>query len=703
MRSPSLTRTILLARRHAAWAAIVLLASCGGDGLDDRSCGAAPQGTCVSMAFDPSGDADIYGLGFPSDVYQDAEGRLDLTRFPRLAHALTERLVRVAAEDSRGFAPAGAIAVRLTGPVEAIALSPDPATYASPGSPVQVIDVDPRSPERGRRFPLEVRITPAADVYRPAGLLEALPSLGIGLRPATRYALLVTDDLPVPPGVRVGVDPALAAMLRGRDPGGALGARAVAAFAPLADQLRDEGLDPRRVVAATVFTTGSPTARLTAIAARLGAWPAPTPDAPLARIADFPDYCVLGSTWPAPGFQDGTVPFLTESQGGVFQLDPSGEPSPRYVNHTSFVVTIPKRAMPPAGFPIVQYLHGTGNLASEVYLRGRDPGTGVPEPGGGPAAIVARRGWAAASMSGHLSSEHFDGPLSLDGHIAYDFFNPRAMRDNYTQLVAEQVLFRKLVEALRIDPALCAGADAGAAPDGLIRVDPGFRAVMGHSQGSVVGGMLAAVDPAPPRALILDGAGASWIESVFGVTDPLDLERLVEVLALGLPAGQTLDVWHPVLLLAEMAMGAADNLFFLPELLRDPPDGREPPHVLVFEGHVDHQVPVNMQRALVGALGVDLGGEDVGATPSEQVLPRVLLGGRRQVPFPTRGNVAVPGAGPRTGGVVRYPEDGILDGHHVVFQRDEPKHVYGCFLADLAAGRVPAILDGTSADAPCSP
>ncbi len=700
---PEATPSRFRPRRRAAFALLALLAACGDGGSAGPPCGASASSTCVSMAIDLSGTADVYGTGFPSDVYQDADGRLDLARFPRLDHPLTERFVRVASEDSRGFAPAGAIAVRLAGPVEAITLPADPAAYAAADAPVQVVDVDPRSPERGRRFPLEARLTAAADVYRPAGLLEVLPSLGIGLRPATRYALLVTDDLPVTPGVRSGTAPALARLLQGRDPGGALGERAVAAFEALRAQLDAEGFDRRRIVAATVFTTGSPTDRLGAIARRLAEWPAPAPDAPIAAIASFPDYCVLGSTWPAPGFQDGTVPFVTEAQGGVFQLDAAGEPIPQYRNHTSFVVTIPRRAMPAGGFPLVQYLHGTGNLASEVYERGRDPGDGVPEVGGGPAAIAAQRGWAAASMSGHLSSEHYDGPLSLGGHVAYDFFNPRAMRDNYTQLVAEQVLFRKLVGALRIDPALCPGADASAAPDAAIRFDAERRVVMGHSQGSVVGGMLAAVDPSPPRAVILDGAGASWIESVFGVTDPLDLQRIVEVLALGLPEGQRIDVWHPVLLLAEMAMGAADNLFFLPRLLRDPEPGRDAPHVLVFEGHVDHQVPVNAQRALVGALGVDLIGPELGDTPADQLLPRVLLGGRRALPFPARANVAAGESGARTGGAVRYEEDGVLDGHHVIFQRDEPKHVYGCFLADLAAGRTPAIIQGVRSGAPCPP
>ena len=39
----------------------------------------------------------------------------------------------------------------------------------------------------------------------------------------------------------------------------------------------------------------------------------------------------------------------------------------------------------------------------------------------------------------------------------------------------------------------------------------------------------------------------------------------------------------------------------------------------------------------------------------------------------------------------------------VVFQREEPKHQYGCFLEDLAKGKVPTIIEGFVQGGECAP
>ena len=51
--------------------------------------------------------------------------------------------------------------------------------------------------------------------------------------------------------------------------------------------------------------------------------------------------------------------------------------------------------------------------------------------------------------------------------------------------------------------------------------------------------------------------------------------------------------------------------------------------------------------------------------------------------------------------VVQHPEDGIEDGHEVVFQTEAPKNEYRCFLQSYAAGVTPTVPKGTTADAPC--
>ena len=305
-------------------------------------------------------------------------------------------------------------------------------------------------------------------------------------------------------------------------------------------------------------------------------------------------------------------------------------------------------------------------------------------------------------MSGFFGEDHISGPPALDGRAAYNSLNPRAMRGNYTQMVLELVLFHRLLRDLELDPALCPGVDASAAPDGRLRLDPEMEVVMGQSLGALLTGIVAAVDPDEFQGAILSGAGASWIESVFGVDDPIDLQALVELLP-GLPDGETIDVWHPLLTAAELAMGSADNANFLPRVLQEPGPGRTAPHVLVIEGWDDEQVPTNMQRVVVAGLGLDLVGPDVGPDPEGRLLPRIEVAGGRQLDPPVSGNRVVAGQGPRTAAVVHYLEDGILHGHDVAFQLEAPKHQCGCFLEDLAAGKVPTIVEGIAQGAPCAP
>jgi len=404
-----------------------------------------------------------------------------------------------------------------------------------------------------------------------------------------------------------------------------------------------------------------------------------------------------------PQFQQGLLPYYAVRDGGTFVTDDEGNLVQQFTRESPITVTIPKGPMPTEGWPLLFYIHGTGGTAAQVYERGRDPGTGEKEVGGGPSLIAAGRGWAAAGMGGHLSGEHVDPDATLDGSVVFNLFNPRAMRDNYTQMYLERILFRRLLDNLTIDASLCPEADASAAPDGKHRFDPDLQVVMGQSLGSIVGGVVAAVDPKPFQGMIVSGAGATWIESAFGPTDPLPPELVIELLALQLPPWERLDRAHPALMLAELVIGPADNVHFLQRVLRDPTPGRPAPHALVFQGFKDITVTENGQRPMVAALGVDQVGPPVAPTPDLQLLPRILLAGGQQLDYPASGNFEVPGQGLRTAVLDVYAEDGILSGHHVTFQLDAPKHQYGCFLEDIAAGRAPVIVEGSEIGGPCAP
>jgi hypothetical protein len=127
-------------------------------------------------------------------------------------------------------------------------------------------------------------------------------------------------------------------------------------------------------------------------------------------------------------------------------------------------------------------------------------------------------------------------------------------------------------------------------------------------------------------------------------------------------------------------------------ILRDPRvdvAGAVLPHVLVLEGEPDAQVPTLLQRALVRSVGADFAGDDVGDTLQTRLLPGLRAIGKHASPSQT-GNVMTV-QGPRTAAVVRYAEDGHMDGHHVVFQRADTRALFGRFVHDVMAGRAPCV------------
>ena len=677
--------------------------------------GAQPDpSTETFMVFDLSGTPNKAGTGFfdlpnPLDLRLDEHGKTDLSDFPNPGNnAVVRQIVQSAGLHMEGWPTATQVFFLMSGPIDPGSLPSDPAAYRSSGAVIQLIDVDPDSPERGRRFPLEVGFNASNEKYRPANLLQVLPVQGFDLRENTTYAVIVTRDLTAQDKKTVTVEPNLCAALSGRMPLGALAAEARQSYAPLADQLAREGIDPGTIVAATVFTTGAPTERMFRVTERVADWSAPDPVTPLVKTDEFDEYCVYSSQWEVPGLQEGLIPYLAMKDGGVIEFEADGEPVVRYTRISPFVITVPRKPMPAGGYPLLFYIHGTGGISTQAYQRGPVDAQGNRPPGRGPSEVAAERGWGTSCMGGHLSVEQLGVVGSLDGYIPYNFLNLQAMRDNFVQMVAEQILFRRLLNQLAIDVSDCPGADTSASPDGLARFDPAMQVVMGQSLGSNLAGLVAATDPLPWQGTILTGAGGSWTEYALGPQNP-PLPALLSFL-LGMPLVEPLDRWHPVIQLATLTIAGANNIHFLPTLFREPRFARPAPHMLVVEGHIDLQVTIGLQRALVAALGVDMVGPDVTEIPPDvpvgpegQIIQRIELAGGRQLDPPVSGNFNVPGQGPRTVAVVRYPEDGIQEGHMVVFQREEPKHQYGCFLEDLARGKVPTIIEGFVQDGECAP
>jgi hypothetical protein len=641
------------------------------------------------LVFEPTADfsdgAHFWDAPWPADARTLPSGAPDVRGLPNpFGVSFVDIAKRSVMEDvaarGPGFSPLPVVSFRFDRPLSSVHLVP--LSTASSSSGVQLVDLTPG--RLGERVIVEVQVTQQRDTTRPASLLQVAPLTGLSLLPGT-WAVVVRRDLDGDGAIDVDPNPALRAVLDGAHPDVAW----TRSFAPLRAQLATLGLDVADIAAATVFTVGDPTARSVAAIQQARRDDPPTLLS-LTRGRDEvnarAEVVEIHGRVAQPQHQTGEPPHFAET--GIFVVDDAGRLQTTRVEEAPFVLTLPRTKMPKEGFPLFLYVHGTGGDQWQAIDRGRRerPGMKSVTPGTGLATWIAPDGVATACVAGPYSPERI-GDRALDGYGAYVFMNPPAMRDNFAQMLIEHARFLRLLETLTIDPALAPEIDASASPDGKIRFNPRLFLVGGHSLGSYLSGMLAgALDEF--QGVVLSGAGGTWVEFAFGPKDPVDLQGLVETVSL--PPGEDLDRFHPFIDIFETGVAGADNTLFTRHILKHPRAGRAP-HVLVVQGHPDAQVPTGLQRALVRSVGVDFTGTDTGARSIDRLLPALHSVGRAALTGPVRDNVDVKGVGRRTGVVVRYAEDGRLDGHSVIFQRDDTREVFVRFVRDVVAGRAPAV------------
>ncbi|RLU00580.1 MAG: hypothetical protein D9N11_12570, partial [Ketobacter sp.] len=290
---------------------------------------------------------NFYTNGFPTDLRLNADGSININDFPRRFHLLTNTYVNGIKKyiNIGGFHTVSPIYIPFTGAIDVAALPEWDLDYATAESPIQVVDVDPDSPEYGRRFPLDVTMTEKADSYRPVNLLQIIPTFGINLRPNTTYAAFVTDQVPLPEGNTLEQNEQLAGLLNPAEATVPLSSRALEVYAPLRDYLLQQGITGSSIMGATVWTTGDPTVKIRQGAEYAASLPlAPTSN--LQLLEDYPEYCVIEGYVDVPGFQRGAIPYVLG--GGQVEWDDNGHPVQQYTRNAKFVVTIPKTQPMPA-------------------------------------------------------------------------------------------------------------------------------------------------------------------------------------------------------------------------------------------------------------------------------------------------------------------------------------------------------------------
>lgn len=641
----------------------------------------AEAGTRVFADYTLAGG--FFAAPFPDASRLRADGHPDLSSFPNpTASVFVEKMRALLERDARGFATTAGVFFSLDAALDP-AESASFAASVSPDARIFLVDVDDASPARGVRVPVRVSFAEDAGPFAAPNLLSVVPLQGIPLRPSTRYAAVVSREVRDASGARLAVPGSLRQLLRGQAPEG-MSAAAFDEHRAALVALEDLAVPGESLAGVAVFTTDDPARDLRAVRDAMLAAPLPALLAPFSAKEVFADFCVLEGQLEMPVFQAGTPPF--KESGGAWQLA-DGKPVLQGHEKARIVVTLPRKSMPAAGFPVVIMSRTGGGGDRPLVDRGvRGPDGKALAPGTGPALQFARAGYAGVSVDGPHGGLR-NVTQGDEQFLMFNVTNPDALRDNVRQSAAEIALQAHVLAELSIDAASCPGLVTGGGP---AKLDTGTLALMGHSMGATIAPLVLAIEP-KFRAGILSGAGGSMIENVLHKQKPVPVKGFAELL-LGVAGKHSLTEADPALSLFQWASEPSDPPAYARAVVREPLEGA-PRHVLMLQGIVDHYIMPSIANAASLSLGLDLAGTALDAETAEladhpHLADFLVYSGRSAVELPVSGNVAKQ----TTAVVVQHAEDGVEDGHEVMFQTEAPKHQYQCFLESLLGGvpRVPA-------------
>ncbi|MBM65344.1 MAG: hypothetical protein CMH55_03815 [Myxococcales bacterium] len=632
---------------------------------------------------------DFWGMPLPSDLRRGPDGGYGLLDWPvaQPSELVALWLAAADAELRHGWGLNSGIFLPLTGPIDPTSLPVDAASSLSPDATVYLMDISPASPDFGERLAIEVEFDGDGDNYGPANLIAAIPVPGHTRRPATRYALVVTDGVRDSQGEALGpsrslwdglfapkdADPALADHLDG-----------VAAL------LEERGQDPERIAGLAVFTTMDNSSDIRKLAAWARSQPLPELVGPWQVAEDYDGFQVLTNSVPLPVVQNGVRPYSNVGEG-LIQWEADGA-TPTIVEYQNvrLALTVPKQPAPAAGFPIMLYMHGSGGEWYQGIERGPKAEVEDPEPsapGLGPAYWLAQRGVATLGFDFSLHGNRHSPP-DTSGLVLYNITgNPQTTLHNFKVAVMELVFLGRVAGALTVPAELADGLDAGEAADGLIRMDRNRLTAMGQSMGSTLGAGWATVDT-QVKGLVFAGAGGLLTEIGTKATEPFDVRPMLELLS---SPGREFTHSRPLLNAFQNLWDYVDPVAHLRHVVAEPHDGIPPKHVLMPSGVRDGYFHPRAETGFAVAGMLPLAGDAV-----EPILPASqALRGLAALSFPVRDNL-----NGRTAAVTHWEAPFDL-GHYVAFNKEAARYQYTCFIASIGATGGAVIPGPKSWDAPC--
>jgi hypothetical protein len=582
-----------------------------------------------------------------------------------------------------GFSPAAAGALRFTGPIDVSSLPQTPVDALSSQSSVQLIDIDPASPEHGSRKLVSLAWRPNEGVYILPNTLQFMPTIGFPLRVHTRYALVVTTDVQAASGGGISASADLAAVLGTSSADG----RTRPARNALADAVKEigvAGITADHIAHLAVFTTADPTKELFAVRDEVHASvPAPKAD-PAAwtvgyKNSNFTEY--RGSYGPSPNFQAGKLPFAQYGDGGQFQIE-NGKPRVVDTFDLRFSLMVPsttKCPMPAEGYPIVLYAHGTGG----DYLSYTTDGSGIS---------LAKKCLATMGVDqifhGTRPGAPPDGTESTIELLFFNFENPVAARTNPRQSAIDEVQRARLFTEtkLEIPTSVAIGGKK-------IRFDPTKVMYFGHSQGGLNGPLYMASDDSS-RGGVLSGSGALISVNLLQKTEPQpSVAALVKTVFLGLKSDEEeeADAFHPIISLAQNMIDVSDPIHYARHLTVEPRPGAAARSIYMTEGinpdgTGDSYAPPHGIEAHALAIGLPV------QLPDERAIVEGQWGGPKPLTIPAGGLSGNMADGKASGVLGQWAVPSDSDGHFVVFDVPQARLQAAQFLRNLADdphGRIP--------------
>lgn len=657
---------------------------------------------------------EFFQLPFPNDARVAEDGRIDVAGFPEPSAVIPDETIKryvTGVDGRRGFGLAGASIFRFSSQPDI-----DSLRNQDGESPrLFIVDIDPDSPDFGERAGMRWQYDSRRGAYICRNHLEVMPMPNAVLRPGTTYAAMVMDRVRHKDGGRFARDAHFEAMMREGTPADPHVARAHGRYKKLRDWL-DMAETPARseVLVAAVFTTDDPTqtmGRFREVVRALdpppaaqaltrcgggAASPCPTQAGTTGRGCPGEEnagFHEIHGTFSAPVFQKGTKPFLTADQGGAIELDGEGRPIVQGREDICFALTIPKDApMPPAGWPLVIYGHGTGGsfrgfIGNDVAQDLSAVDVGVAE-GGGDAG-----GGDGGGVEGEGEGEEFvdDGVqrfavLSFDGvmhgprrgsdespdNLFFNVLNPEAARDNSVQGGADLFAVARMAELLDVA--------AGDSPIGeAVRFNAGKIMYLGHSQGGNAGALGVPFEPLIHSA-VLSGTGGGLLLSLLDKRSPVDLSAGVQLVMAETDPSFELNQFHPVLSMVQWYVDGADPGSYARWWFREP-KREAPPHLFMTFGLQDSYTPPRAMHHFARALGIHIAGRvyDEG----HRLFVRELPVKRNK---PANDEIRV------TAALQQFQPNGY-DGHFVLFRDAEARRKYRWFLATAARDGVPTLVE----------